>query len=103
MRVQMAMLGRAMFAEVVMYRTPFCSYCMRAAMLLKSKGVAFKEIDVSNDPETRARLLRETGSHTVPQIFINGASVGGYDDIAALDRRGALEPLLREAPLAVRR
>jgi len=70
MRVQMAMLGRAMFAEVVMYRTPFCSYCMRAAMLLKGKGVRFEEIDVSNDPDTRERLVRETGSHTVPQIFL---------------------------------
>jgi glutaredoxin 3 len=94
----MAMLAGAMFAEVVMYRTPFCSYCMRAAMLLRAKGIAFKEIDVSNDRETRERLLRETGSHTVPQIFINGASVGGYDDIAMLDRRGALDRLLREAP-----
>jgi len=86
-----------MFAEVVMYRTRFCSYCMRAAVLLKSKGIAFEEIDVSNDPATRDRLLRETGSHTVPQVFINGVSVGGYDDIATLDRRGALDPLLREA------
>jgi len=92
------MLGQAMFAQVVMYRTPFCPYCTRAAMLLKGKGVAFREIDVSNDPATRERLLEETGSHTVPQIFINGASVGGYDDIALLDRRGALDPLLREAP-----
>lgn len=93
------MLAGSMFAEVVMYRTRFCPYCMRAAVLLKGKGVAFEEIDVSNDPETRERLLRETGSHTVPQIFINGASVGGYDDIASLDRRGALDPLLREAPV----
>ncbi len=86
-------------ADVVMYRTRFCPYCMRAALLLKAKGVAFREIDVSNDPDTRERLLRETGSHTVPQIFINGASVGGYDDIAALDRRGALDPLLHAAPI----
>jgi len=86
-----------MFAEVVMYRTRFCPYCMRAAVLLKGKGIPFQEIDVSNDPATRDRLLRETGSHTVPQIFINGVSVGGYDDIATLDRRGALDPLLREA------
>jgi glutaredoxin 3 len=92
------MLDEAMFAEVVMYRTQFCPYCMRAAVLLKGKGIKFREIDVSNDPGTRERLVRETGSYTVPQIFINGASVGGYDDIAALDRRGALDPLLREAP-----
>jgi glutaredoxin 3 len=95
----MAMLVQTMFAEVVMYRTRFCPYCTRAANLLESKGVPFREIDVSNDLDTRERLLRQTGSHTVPQIFINGASVGGYDDIAALERRGALDPLLREAPV----
>lgn len=86
-----------MLADVVVYRTPYCSYCVRAAMLLQRKGVPFREVDVSNDPEARERLLRETGQRTVPQIFINGASVGGYDDIAQLDRRGALDPLLREA------
>ncbi len=89
-----------MFAEVVMYRTRFCPYCMRAAALLNRKGVNVREIDVSNDPSTRDRLLEKTGSHTVPQIFINGASVGGFDDISALDRRGALDALLREAPLS---
>jgi len=87
-----------MSADVIIYRTPYCPYCVRAAMLLKGKGVAFREIDVSDDPEARARLLRQTGQRTVPQIFINGVSVGGYDDIARLDRRGALDPLLRESP-----
>jgi len=87
-----------MVAEVVMYRTRFCPYCMRAAALLNRKGVNVREIDVSNDPETRERLLERTGSHTVPQIFINGASVGGFDDISALERRGALDALLREPP-----
>ena len=89
-----------MFAEVVMYRTRFCPYCIRAAALLERKGAAVREIDVSSDPATRERLLRETGSHTVPQIFINGASVGGFDDISALDRRGLLDGLLRESPSA---
>jgi glutaredoxin 3 len=83
-------------AEVVMYRTPFCPYCVRAAQLLRRKGALFREVDVSNDPATRQRLLAETGSHTVPQIFINGVSVGGFDDIAALDAQAALDPLLRE-------
>ena len=71
---------------------------MRAAALLERKGAAVREIDVSNDPATRERLLRETGSHTVPQIFINGVSVGGFDDISALERRGTLDAMLREAP-----
>jgi len=89
-----------MLAEVVMYRTRFCPYCIRAAALLHRKGAAVREVDVSNDPETRARLERETGSYTVPQIFINGVSVGGFDDISALDRRGALDGLLRQQPSA---
>ena len=87
-----------MFAEVVMYRTRFCPYCTRAAELLRRKGVQFREVDVSSDRATRERLQEHTGSSTVPQIFINGVFVGGCDDIHALDRRGALEPLLREAP-----
>ena len=87
-----------MFAEVVMYRTRFCPYCVRAAQLLRRKGAVFREVDVSNDPATRQRLLAETGSHTVPQIFINGVSVGGFDDIAALDARAGLDPLLRSPP-----
>ncbi len=88
-------------ADVVMYRTPFCPYCMRAEWLLKHKGATVREIDVSNDPSARSWLLQATQQRTVPQIFINGVSVGGYDDIAALDRRGILEQLLSEpAPAA---
>jgi glutaredoxin 3 len=89
-----------MLAEVVIYRTRFCPYCVRAAELLRRKGAAFHEIDISNDPVERDRLLEQTGWRTVPQIFINGSFVGGFDDIAALDRRGALDPLLREPPAA---
>ena len=92
------MLSSAMFAPVVMYRTRFCPYCTRAADLLRRKGAEFKEVDVSGDSDTRQRLLEKTGSSTVPQIFINGEAIGGYDDIAALDRRGALDALLRAAP-----
>jgi glutaredoxin 3 len=85
-------------AEVVMYRTPFCPYCMRAAQLLSRKGAQVREVDVSDDPEKRDWLMEVTRMRTVPQIFINGAPVGGFDDIAALDRRGALDQLLSEAP-----
>ena len=83
-----------MAADVVMYRTPFCPYCVRAKALLERKGVAFREVDVSNDDDARDRLVEQSGRRTVPQIFINGVSVGGFDDIAALDRRGQLDPLL---------
>jgi glutaredoxin 3 len=85
-------------AEVVMYRTPFCPYCVRAAQLLSAKGAQVREVDVSDDPGKRRWLVDVTRQRTVPQIFINGAPVGGYDDIAALDRRGVLDQLLGELP-----
>lgn len=81
-------------ADVVIYTTPTCPYCIRAKALLAKKGVAFQNIDVSGDYEKRRWLADVTGRTTVPQIFINGRSMGGYDDIAALDRRGQLDPLL---------
>lgn len=85
-------------ADVVMYRTPYCPYCVRAARLLEKKGAKVREIDVSDSRECREWLIKETGMRTVPQIFINGRSVKGFDDIAELDRRGELDRLLREPP-----
>jgi glutaredoxin 3 len=85
-------------AEVVMYRTRYCPYCVFAARFLAKKGVTVREIDVSSDPDCRDWLVRVTGMLTVPQIFINGRSVRGFDDIVALDRRGLLDPLLAEPP-----
>ncbi|MFZ5896996.1 MAG: glutaredoxin 3 [Myxococcota bacterium] len=87
-------------ADVVMYRTPYCPYCVRAARLLERKGARVREIDVSGNRACRDWLIEKTGMRTVPQIFINGRSVRGFDDIAELDRRGQLDPLLREAPAA---
>jgi len=83
-------------AEVEIYTTSFCAYCVRAKRLLQKKNVAFREIDVSHDPDTRQWLVKTTGQFTVPQIFINGKSVGGSDDLYALDRDGRLDPLLAE-------
>jgi glutaredoxin 3 len=85
-----------MSAEVVLYRTPYCSYCVRAERLLRQKRVAFKEIDVSGDIERRRWLAEVTGRHTVPQIFINGRPIGGCDELYALERAGRLDPLLAE-------
>lgn len=85
-------------ADVVMYRTPYCPYCVRAAHLLEKKGARVREIDVSGDRACRDWLIQATGMRTVPQIFINGRSVKGFDDIAELDRRGELDRLLREPP-----
>jgi glutaredoxin 3 len=84
-----------MAAEVIVYVTDYCPYCTRAKGLLKRKGVAFTEIDVTGDDEKRRWLVEKTGQRTVPQIFIDGVSVGGSDDIHALDRAGKLDPLLK--------
>lgn len=77
--------------EVMVYTTAFCGYCVRAKALLKSRNIPFREIDVSRDHEMRLRLVEQTGRRTVPQIFIDGRSVGGYDELAMLDRRGGLK------------
>ena len=82
-------------SPVKMYTTGFCPYCVRAKALLKSKGVGnIEEIRIDNDPAQREEMMRITGRRTVPQIFIDGAPVGGSDDIAALDRDGKLDTLL---------
>ena len=85
-------------ADVVMYRTPYCPYCVRAKMLLERKGVAFTEIDVAGDWERRAWLAQVTRRRTVPQIFINGVPIGGFDDMALLERSGKLDALLASEP-----
>ncbi|MGE0328576.1 MAG: glutaredoxin 3 [Polyangiaceae bacterium] len=89
-----------MAANVVMYRTRFCPYCIRANFLLKGKHVSFQEIDVSGDLERRAWLREATGQHTVPQIFINDRSIGGFSELSALDHSGQLDRLLAEEPQA---
>lgn len=76
------------------YTTPLCPYCYRAKQLLKSKGAVFTEIDVSSGDRRQEMRERANGRHTVPQIFINGQGIGGFDDLAALDRAGRLDPLL---------
>lgn len=82
-------------AKVVMYSTAVCPYCIRAEQLLHRKGVSeIEKIRVDLEPELRVVMMEKTGRRTVPQIFINDEHVGGYDDLAALDRAGKLEPLL---------
>ena len=80
---------------VKMYTTAVCPYCIRAKQLLASRGVAqIEEIRVDQDPAARAQMMQSTGRRTVPQIFIGATHVGGYDDLAALDAKGGLMPLL---------
>ncbi|HMU86257.1 MAG TPA: glutaredoxin 3 [Agitococcus sp.] len=85
-----------MMAQVVIYTTRICPYCVRAKQLLQRKGVAYEEVDVSNDHNTRMQLVERTKQRTVPQIFINDQHIGGCDDLYALERQGALDPLLAQ-------
>ncbi len=81
-------------AKVEIYTTQFCPYCVRAKSLLKQKGVAFEEIDAS-DPEVRDNMVeRAGGRRTVPEIFINGRIIGGYDELRSLEQAGKLDALL---------
>lgn len=81
--------------RVIVYSQPFCGYCSAAKRLLKEKGAAFTEIDVMFEAGRRAEMLeRSGGRRTVPQIFIDGRHVGGYDDLHALDKSGELDRLL---------
>jgi glutaredoxin 3 len=82
-------------SNVVMYSTAVCPYCVQAERLLAAKGVKdITKIRVDQDPARRDEMIARTGRRTVPQIFIGGRHVGGYDDLAALDRAGGLLPLL---------
>ncbi len=84
-----------MTQRVLMYCTAVCPYCVRAEQLLKQRGVgAIDKIRVDLEPERRAEMVARTGRRTVPQIYIGDTHVGGFDDIAALDRAGRLVPLL---------
>lgn len=82
--------------KIEFYATSWCPYCSRARQLLISKGAKIEEIDVEARPGTREEMIARSGRHTVPQIFINQAHVGGCDDLVALDAAGGLEPLLQE-------
>ncbi len=81
-------------AKVVIYTTPICPYCNWAKTLLRSKHVDFEEIDVSRDPLLQDEVRQRSGRRTVPQIFIDEKSVGGYDELRELDAAGDLDPLL---------
>jgi glutaredoxin 3 len=84
-------------AKVEVYTTAYCPYCRQAKSLLKQKGVAFEEIDVSGDAALREKMIELSGGRrTVPEIFINGKIVGGYDELRVLDAEGKLDPLLSE-------
>jgi glutaredoxin 3 len=83
-------------AEVTIYTTVFCPYCTAARALLQDKGVDFTDIDVTGRPDERRALVELAGGRTtVPQVFIDGQAIGGYDELAELDREGRLDAMLR--------
>lgn len=82
-------------AKVEVYSTNYCPYCTRAKDLLTRKGAEYTEYDVTDDDEGRIKLVEKAGGRrTVPQIFIDGKHIGGFDDLAALDKEGKLDILL---------
>jgi glutaredoxin 3 len=83
-----------MSAQVTIYSTRFCPYCVAAKQLLKSKDVSFEDIPVDGDAQLRRKMTELSGQRTVPQIWIGETHVGGYTDLAALERRGELDRLL---------
>lgn len=80
--------------DVKIYLTHWCPYCQRAKALLEQRAIPYEEIDVDGDHEKRAWLRKATGQRTVPQIFIKDESIGGYTELAALDRSGELKSKL---------
>lgn len=84
--------------KVEVYTKFLCPYCTRAKSLLTAKGADFDEIDITMDSARRAEMIdRSGGRMTVPQVFINGAHIGGSDDLAALEADGRLDALLEQA------
>lgn len=81
--------------EIIIYSTQVCPYCTLAKNLLTKKGLPFTEIDASAPEERLALIEKAGGRKTVPQIFINHVHIGGYDDLAALDKTGELDNLLK--------
>jgi glutaredoxin 3 len=84
--------------RIQIYSTQFCGYCQAAKRLLRGKGLEFEEIDVGFEPDKRAEMVeRSQGARTVPQIFIHGRHVGGYEELAALEREAKLDDWLANA------
>ncbi|WP_139850854.1 glutaredoxin 3 [Acinetobacter pullicarnis] len=84
-----------MTANIKIYSTNSCPYCVRAKQLLERKGIAFTEVNLSVEaPEVRLELMEKTNHRTVPQIFINDDFIGGFDQLYALEREGKLDQLI---------
>ncbi len=84
-------------ADVLVYSTSTCPFCLMAFRLLDSKGVGYDVVDVGQDPALWAEMESKSGRQTVPQIFIGGRHVGGFDDLSRADSRGEIDALLKAA------
>jgi glutaredoxin 3 len=80
--------------EITVYTTPTCPYCFMALRLLKAKELPFRQVNVAGDGAKRGWLAEVTGQSTVPQVFIGERSIGGYTELAALERSGQLDAML---------
>ena len=84
--------------KILMYATAVCPYCINAERLLTAKGVKdIEKIRVDLQPEQRMEMMQKTGRRTVPQIYIDGLHIGGFEELRALDLAGKLDPLLAQA------
>ena len=81
---------------VKVYTTLFCPYCTAAKSLLTKKGASFEEIDATGNPDLRQEIMERSGQHTVPQIFIDEQSVGGFSELNELEMCGELDELLAD-------
>ncbi len=80
--------------KVIVYTRDYCAFCRHAKALLKSKGVDFEEIDISQDEALQEKVWRSSGRKTVPLIFVDGRPLGGFEEIRELDARGELDKIL---------
>jgi glutaredoxin 3 len=80
-------------ARIEVYTTPMCPYCVAAKRLLSERGIDYDEIDVAEDDTLRAEIMQRSGRRTVPQIFIDGRSIGGFEELRALDEAGELDAM----------
>lgn len=83
-------------ANVIIYSTSYCPFCLRAKQLLNSKGVQYQVIQINEEPEKRAEMIKKSGRTSVPQIFIDNQHIGGCDDLYALESQGRLDQLLQK-------
>lgn len=89
--------------DIKLYSTTYCSYCRAAKQLLEQRKLPFTEIDCTDDAATRQRLVEETGRKTVPQLYIDGVPIGGFDDLNKLARSGDLDQIVagKKKPVAI--